>query len=263
MQEEQTIDALKARNIHLYVATPCYSCKATATYTISLMRLQSFCIQNGIRLSVDLMGNESLITRARNILTGRFLKSTATHLLFIDSDIGFDISTVFRLAVAEKDIISAIYPKKSIMWNRVREKLDEQDGSSGEPIMSMGLDYNINIVSETPIENGYAKVLDAATGCMLISRGTIERMCAHYTDELRCVNDIPGSMAIVPEYVALFDCMLCPVTRRYLSEDYAFMRRAQALGIETWADVATSLTHTGAHVFKGDVSKRFVATYVE
>ena len=45
----------------------------------------------GFTVSLNLLGNESLITRGRNILVSRCLdESAATHLLFIDADIGFD-----------------------------------------------------------------------------------------------------------------------------------------------------------------------------
>jgi hypothetical protein len=32
------------------------------------------------------------------------------------------------------------------------------------------------------------------------------------------------------DYAVLFDCMICPETRRYLSEDFAFCARWRALG---------------------------------
>lgn len=257
--------ALSTRTFHLYVATPCYSCQMTAQFAMSLIRLHALFIQHGYTLSIDLMGNESLIPRGRNILCGRFLKSVASHMLFIDSDIGFDPVTVLRMLAHDKDVVAAIYPKKHIDWATVRAKV--QAGEETEAIHSMGLDYNLNITSDkvTPndIVNGFARVLDVPTGMMLISRVALERVCDAYKDELRCVNDIQGSRDIVPEYVAVFDCMIDPKTMRYLSEDYAFCRRAQAVGIEIWADLASPLTHTGSMIFDGDIASRFVPTYVE
>ena len=227
------------------------------------MRLQALCLQYGLELSIDLMGNESLIPRGRNVYCGRFLKSKASHLLFIDSDIGFDPMTVIRMVLHDKDVVAGIYPKKNVNWDLVKQKLTNKNE---EPIESMGLDFNINLsgtqLTSDQIENGFARVLDVPTGMMLISRDALQRVTDHYRDELLCVNDIPGSREIVPEYVAVFDCMRCASTKRYLSEDFAFCRRAQAIDVEIWADLASPLCHTGHMTFDGSIASRFVSKYI-
>lgn len=239
--------------LKLYVATPCYGCQMSVIYLGCLMALHTACAQRGVKCMIDFIGNESLVERARNIMVARFLKSDATHLLFIDADIGFRPENVLRLLDADKDVATGVYSKKSIDWGNVRTKLREK---SSEPVYQMGLDFNINIASERePIENGFARVLDSATGFMLIKRHVLERMSEHYKDELGCVNDIQGQD--VTNYVALFACMIDPVSKRFLSEDFSFCRRYQALGGHIWADIAMPLAHIGNHVFSGDVRTRF------
>lgn len=244
--------------VMLYVATPCYGCMVSIIYMLSLLRLQAECSQRGIECVVDMIGNESLVPRARNILTARFLKSKATHLLFIDADIGFRPDTVFRLLEANKHVATAVYPKKAYDWEMVQAKLATKDD---EPVHMMGLDYNINLIDgKGKIENGFVQVLDAATGFMLIRRDVLVKMNEKYKDTLLCVNDLPGnrdSPEFVTEYVALFDCMIDPANKRYLSEDYAFDRRAQETGFEIWADVASPLCHAGTYLFEGDLRQRF------
>lgn len=241
------------RGVKVYVATPCYGCQMTVTYLASLLGLQAACAQRGIELMVDFIGNESLVERARNILVARFLQSDATHLLFIDADIGFRPDAVLRLLDANKDVATAVYPKKSFDWTKVAAKLEASDK---EPVYQQGLDFNINIASarETVEGDGLIRVLDSATGFMLIKRGVLDRMVAHYKDELHCVNDIMGQN--IKEYVALFACMIDPASRRFLSEDYSFCRRYQALGGQIWADLASPLVHIGTNVFSGDVRQR-------
>ena len=247
----------------LFVAVPCYACMMTNAFLISLMELQSECVKRGIECSVDFIGNESLVQRARNILAARFLKSAATHLLFVDADIAFRPDAVFRLLDADKDITTCIYPKKAIDWSLVTTRL--ADPECKEPVQMMGLDYNLNLEGESAeVRDGFVRVLDAATGFMLITRDVLERMAERYAEELRCVNDLPGDRSdpgYVQEYVALFDCMIDPQTRRYLSEDYSFNRRAQAMGIETWADLASPLCHVGNYTFEGDLRQRFSMVY--
>jgi hypothetical protein len=95
-------------------------------------------------------------------------------------------------------------------------------------------------------------VLDGPTGFMLIKRSVIEQMYARYTPELKCVNDHINRD--FDEYCAIFDCMIDPESRRYLSEDYAFCRRWQMMGGKIYADVTTTLGHVGNLRFSGSYS---------
>jgi hypothetical protein len=248
----------------LYVATPCYGCQMTAQFMVSLMQLQALGAQRGIHVFCDFIGNESLITRARCVLTARFLKSEFSHLLFIDADISFNPNDVFKLLDADKDIVTAIYPKKAIDWAEVDRKL--QDPGCKEPVTMMGVDFNLNLATQkVQVENGLVEALDAATGFFLTKRGVLEHVARHYEKDLLCVNDLPGDRSDpgYPEtYVAMWDCMIDPVTKRYLSEDYAFSRRAQALGYKVYADITVPLCHIGNYTFNGDIRERFTMAYV-
>ena len=244
---------------HLYVATPAYGCQVQTAFASSLLQLQGACFAKGIEISVDLLGNESLVPRGRNILVARFLKSTATHLLFIDADIAFAPDAVLdRLLPADKDVITGVYAKKAIDWNAVKAHKNPQ-----EPLQSAGLDYNINVAPGTnTVTDGVVRVLDSATGFMMIKRRVIEDMYKEYADTLWCKNDIQGSTG-VDCYCAIFDCLIDEDSRRYLSEDYAFCRRFQKMGGEIYADISFPLCHIGAHTFSGDVRERFTWTYVD
>ena len=244
-----------AKPIALYVATPCFGCLLDVQFVQSLLYLQIMCMQRNIECFVDLIGNESLVQRARNILTARFMKNTKfTHLLFIDADIAFDPATVFRCLDFGKDCVTAIYPKKAINWETIAQKTAEK---SQEPITQQGLDFNINITAPVTASNGFVPVLDAATGFMLIARGLLDTMYEKYRPTLHCVNDIlGGGPNHVTEYVAVFDCMIDPETKRYLSEDYAFSRRIQQIGGTVWADIASPLCHIGNYIFQGDIRTR-------
>lgn len=253
-------DEKKLKTAHIFVSTPCYACKMRKEFANSILQLQVEAIKQGINVSIDLLGNESLIPRARNVLTQRFLNcKDATHLLFIDADIAFDASTVFKLLRADKDIITAIYPKKHIDWDMVRAKKQRGDTES---VQSAGLDYNLNILGRSAkVENGLVKVMDAATGFMMLKREAVQKLVDAFRPTLYCENDISSSRNEVPGYVAIFDCMIDPETKRYLSEDYAMCRRAQQIGLEIWADVTCPLAHIGAINLEGDAMQRFTLQY--
>ena len=237
----------------IYLATPCFACLLSNSFAASLIALQALCARRGVLIHVDFIGNESLVERARNVLVARYLKySDFTHFLFIDADIGFNPDLVFRLLDFDKDVVGAVYPKKSIDWAKVADKIKAGDP---EDIRQMGLDFNINLKTLDPPDNGFVKVLDTATGFMMIKRGVLEKMYEHYREELFAVNDIQGQN--VDDYVALFACMIDPETKRFLSEDYAFCRRYQQMGGDIWCDLASPLSHTGTNIFRGDITQRF------
>lgn len=121
----------KLRNKKLFVATPCYGGNASGMYAKSLADLTAMCAQYGIQIQLYLMFNESLITRARNYCADEFIRSDATHLLFIDSDIGFNSQDVLALLALSSDetkpydVIAGAYPKKSEAYHT---KILTEDG---------------------------------------------------------------------------------------------------------------------------------------
>ncbi len=252
VDQPQPEESTNKRDIRLYVATPCFGCQVSYAFAASIVNLQAECARRGIGVHFEFVGNESLVERARNILTAKFLESDGTHLMFIDADIGFDPEAVVRLLDFDKSVVSAVYPKKAINWANVEEKMHAK---SEEPVHQMGIDFNINIVKDQPLVDGFARVLDTATGFLMIKRHVIEEMYEKYRDELFAVNDLMGQN--IKDYVAIFACMIDPESKRFLSEDFAFCRRYQQMGGEIWACTKTPLTHVGISHFVGDIRQRF------
>src|SRR6202167_581450 len=109
----------------LVVGTPCFGGLVTSAYANSLMQLQGACIARGIAFQWLLLGGDALITRARADLVAHFLdRPDATHLLFIDADIGFAPEQVFRLFDSDAEMPAAAYPTKTIDWARVRRVIE-------------------------------------------------------------------------------------------------------------------------------------------
>lgn len=175
--------------------------------------------------------------------------------MFIDADIDFDAKAVVRLVRANRDIAVACYPKKVVMWDQAKfaiEKGDERDMA----MLSSSLVINFGAQSR-PVEDGFIEILDGPTGFMMIKRSVFERMQEHYAEELDCVNDHQNRD--FDTYCALFDCMIDPVTRRYLSEDYAFCRRWQQMDGKIYADINTTLGHVGNLPFQACLAERLKA----
>ena len=241
--------------IKLFLSTPCYGGMCLEKYMSSIIKLQLRLIQEipQIQLILDTTENESLVHRARNVAVGRFMqKSDADYFMFIDADIDFDPESVVRLIKSGYDISVSIYPKKVIMWEQAKVAVKSGD-KRDMAMLSSSLVFNIGATNRSVTENGFVEVLDGPTGFMVIKRNVFEKMQERYKD-LNCKNDHQNRD--FDEYCALFDCMIDPDTKRYLSEDYAFCRRWQQIGGKIYADVHTSLGHIGNLPLSGCLEER-------
>lgn len=250
------LDYLREQNI--FFATPCYGGMITDQYFLSMFKLSQMLMQYGIKFRITTLRNESLVTRARNILTAMFLEDKSmTHLMFIDADIEFEADSFMRMLAMDKDIIAGAYPKKNINWNQVSAA-----AQAGETDLSYyGADYAINLkvdpeTSKVRTHMGAIEVLDASTGFYLVKREVIEEMIEKNPD-LWYKNDSGIDPRFNPYCYALWDTMIDPDSKRYLSEDYAFGRLCQRMGKEIWIDPNTKLNHVGTYTFKGNVRNIF------
>ncbi len=244
----------------LVIGTPCYGRQVTDLYAGSLLKLQMACFHKGIRLQVQMKGSDALITRARQNIVADFLANPdATHLLFIDADIGFEPEQVFRLLDFDKDITAAVYPIKRLDWQKI-SRLAE---AKRTPLETAALSYMIEFAGNERIQviNGFAKVHYAGTGFLMIRRSALLAMIDHYP-ELRYDHDHKpdDKQAGSPYRSALFNCLIDEATKVYLSEDFSFCKRWTDMGGEIWADLESRLTHVGTLSFRGDLSTQFTHT---
>ena len=225
----------------LYISTPCYGGQCLEAFAASILRLCMLCRKKGVEIQLDTTENESLVQRARNVALGRFMqKSDADYFMFIDADVHFVPESVLRLIESGHEFSCACYPKKVIMWDNAKECINNNDQ---RPAPMLASSLVMNFKSQTSnIKDGFVEVLDGPTGFMLFKRSVPEKMQEYYP-ELMCKNDHQNRD--FDEYCALFDCMIDPDTKRYLSEDYAFCRRWQKMGGKIWADTTTTLGHVG------------------
>jgi len=241
--------------VKLFLATPCYGGLCLEKFMTSVIKLQIALIKEGIQLMIDTTENESLVHRARNVAVGRFMQKTDADLfMFIDADIDFNADSVVRLVRSGHDVSVAVYPKKVVMWDQAKTAIEQGDDRN-MAMLSSSLVANIG-AHRRSVENGFVEVLDGPTGFMVISRKAFDKMHEHFTD-LNCKNDHQNRD--FDEYCAVFDCMIDPESRRYLSEDYAFCRRWQQVGGKIYADVHTTLGHVGNLPFSGCMNDRLKA----
>lgn len=248
----------EVRKNKFFIATPCYGGQLMEPYFRSTVKLMTFFNQHQIPLAFGTIANESLVTRARNVLLAYFLNSDYTHLLFIDADIEFQVEDVLKLYAADKDVVVGAYPKKGVAWQRIKDNVNKEEELTDKQIAAFGSDYAINFKfvdsskMSVAVENGLIKLHDAGTGFMMIKREAILKILKAYP-ELKYNNDVTiNGVDLSDKFYALFDTMIDPVDRRYLSEDYTFCRRWQDIGGDIWLDPSISLNHYGHFCFQGN-----------
>ena len=263
---EITVDIETLRKRKLFVATPMYGGMCNGMYTKSSVDLAKLCQAYEIENKFFYLFNESLITRARNYCVDEFLRGSYTHLMFIDSDIGYDPNDVLSLLAlsdpdedesTRKEILCGPYPKKVIAWEKVKRAVDKgyADENPGELERFVG-DYVFNPSDDqTEIRLDEAvSVLEGGTGFMMIQREAFKKFDEAYPE----MSYIPDHFRTVSfdgsrEIMCYFDALIDKESKRYLSEDYMFCQWMQKIGVKTWMCPWMKLNHCGTHVFGGSL----------
>ena len=250
----------------ILIATPCYGKVMGEGYVHSYIASYELLRSKGHKVTLFTVGNESLITRARNNVVAHFLsmKNKADRLMFIDADITWQPQAVLDLIESDHDVCGTPYPTKGRDWNKAIQFINEKtkDGKEIKPaeLMNSTLRFTINTIKkdekgstevEGNMQKGWREVSALGTGFLMIKREVLEKMRDHFRDELNYKNDVKGyEKTIDPENcVGVFETMIDPKTRRYLSEDYAFCKRWIDMGGKVNACLKHRLTHTGTADF--------------
>ena len=72
--------------------------------------------------------------------------------------------------------------------------------------------------------------------------------------ETKYTNDLNTNPIYNPYFYALFDTMIDPIDKRYLSEDYMFCQWVNALDMDIWLCPWMQLQHVGSYVFGGSLA---------
>jgi len=269
--DQRVADYVKKNNPVLYILTPCYGSMCFVNYVSCIMNTLDVLRSLNIKVQVEFCKNDSLVSRARNNLVARAMNDRRmTHILFIDSDITWDPSSILKLLVADKHVVGGVYPLKHYMWEKlisdpanpyksniiqswIKTKNESQlrDIVTDEVfIQNRLLSYNINYLDNyLTIDNNLAKVKHTATGFMMIQRSVIETMMrafpsTKYVDDVHFLKPEENQFAY-----ALFDCGV--EDGHYYSEDWLFCHRWTKMGGNIFIDVSVNLNHTGIEDYVG------------
>ncbi len=211
--------------MHIHFLIPCYGGQISEVTFTSFVRFIARAPQLGLEWSLDTLVNESLIPRGRNALVARAMHNPrATHLMFLDADIGFDPDYILMLLQEDVDVIGGGYPKKSL------------------PI-----DYVINPITDGEADDGKAEVERIGTGFLLLKREVFSRM-AEAMPDLKYTDDCGLDPSINEHLYAFFECGLFG-EKVFMSEDWLFCNRWRELGGRIFISKRFALTHVGSYAF--------------
>lgn len=209
------------RPYRVMVGTPAYGGMVHIDYMRALFELGAA----GVPFQLATIGNESLITRARNSILAKFhVQTDCTHLLFLDADVHLPAADLIRMLEADVPVLGAPVALKGFdadgnrIWNIGR---------------SLGAQGRLIKVSQI----GTAALLLRRDACLAL----IEDAIAHghtYTPNL------PGDRQFDTD--VHFDVFRTGVHEGvYLSEDFWACRRLRALGFDVLIDPTVITTHHG------------------
>jgi hypothetical protein len=218
------IDYLKTTRVH--ICMPCYGGQLTESTFMSYIKWANVARQLGLDWTVETMTNESLISRARNTLSAKFLHTKeSTHLMFIDADIGWEPWHLLVMLNHDKDVVGGLYPMKSLPVKWCVNGIPDAD--QNDP-------------------SGLIEVTKTGTGFLLIKRDVFEKLNAHPAVK-PFTNDIGLDPALNPYMKTYFDTAVRE--NRYYSEDWTFCENWRDIGGQVWVDKRVLLKHTGTYVF--------------
>ncbi len=208
-----------AENVNLMIGTPAYAGQVHVDYVSALLVFQ----RERIPFTLMTIGNESLITRARNTIISAFHeRRDFTHLLFLDGDVHLPHEGLARMLGHRMDVVAAPVALKGVA----------PDG---------GRLFN---VGRTIGEEGPLLVVDrVGTAALLLSRAAADALVA----EARAAQRIYELSALAQGSGAIqYDVFRVGVVDgEYLSEDFWVCHALRRLGFRVHVDPTVVTRHNG------------------
>jgi hypothetical protein len=213
---------MNANATNVLIGTPAYGGMVHSDFVNSLLGYQ----RAGIAFALMTIGNESLITRARNTIVSEFHARTEfSHLLFLDADVMLPPAGLRRLIDASRDAIGAAVALKG-------------RNPDGTRVFNIG-----RLLGE---DGAHYVTERIGTAALLLSRRAVDVLIADARNDGRVYsrgNDIRGVELRARVQYDVFRVGV--VNDEYLSEDFWVCRELRRHGIAVHVDPTIVTRHSG------------------
>jgi hypothetical protein len=211
-----------AQPANLLIGTPAYGGQVHVDYVSSLLVFQ----RQGIMFTLMTIGNESLITRARNTIISTFhQRREFTHLLFLDGDVHLPHEGLARMIACDKDVVGAPVALKAL-------------STEGARIFNIG---------RTIGEDGPLLLTErVGTAALLLSRNAVDALIADASGDGRVYEQSAAQAIVGASHAIHYDVFRVGVVDgEYLSEDYWACHALRRLGFAIHVDPTIVTRHNG------------------
>lgn len=227
--EQKPVDTrprMKVRAV-VTVATPTYNGTVRHDYCAALTLAAIQCAQYGIILEPVFAPGMSLVEYARNFLVKKFLdRKIATHLMWIDDDLGFDPDAILRMFAADKDAIAGVYPTKS-------------DKASIFPYTAFG-----------PVDDKGVQLAEIVPGgFLMLKRHVVEKVVSECKEQH--IIECDGEEHLCSR---VFDLRLDG--NKLIGEDYVFCERVRRAGFPIHVLTNINFIHYGTRGYAGNLAQQ-------
>jgi hypothetical protein len=240
--------AAKKTGIKVNIATPAYGSNYASEYVRTLFKLLTSQARPDIRFSFSEIDYSDIVA-SRNYLASSFLdnKPDCSHLLFMDSDMGFPVELIHRMIALGEDVVGAVYPRRMLNL----EALHGHGTLPFDEAYTKALSFIGSPGAPHARDPAFRRIKLVGAGLLLVSRKCLETMVT------RCP-DIDSTAALknspfagkLKRWLTPFDKIRLP--DRELSEDFSFCHRwtEQCAG-RIYAATGFEVEHVARVVLRG------------
>ncbi len=247
---------METSEVKLMIGTPAQK-DVTQHFYVSMVSAVNELNNLGIKTKTQGVFGSCYIEWARNEIAHMFMNDEDeqwTHLLFIDSDIGFSTNDVLELIKhsnnEEKLIVGGLYPKKEIDWNMVHYLVTQGCPPDQLKYFAANMDGDmfspLETVSDPTIP---VSVRHLPTGFMMINRKVFKRFQEAFDIAAKGYTFLYGDC----DMFMYFQTDLVKGEdghKHYVGEDTNFCNMWRSVGGKIWALPWVNLEHVGQYVYK-------------
>lgn len=217
----------------IFIACPAYGQIMTTQTVSSAMQTTNVLMQNGMSGGFGTLSYPDIVEIRNIFISIWYDKLKTSHLLFVDSDMGWHPDLIMDMIRFNKPLVGALCPKKKL------------------PIEFAGRAKQ----GDSRIVNGFMEVQGIGAAISLCHRDVVTAMLEKWpelSDETTVKNhaakEILESQG-VKRMIKVYDKLA--IDGETFSEDLSFCHRWKMCGGDVWANITHRVTHVGMYEFSG------------